>query len=144
MLEAFVDRGRPSFVGVVASWPHAIFLYCLVAAMSIAAFFAPDWGWSCGPSHGSIAAMQVRNFRTAIDLYRQVKGVLPATLVDLTEPDPVQGEPFLVSVLQDPWGRAYRYRILGRHTDRCEVRSAGGDGDFGTADDVVATDGPAR
>lgn len=60
------------------------------------------------------------------------------TMADLTAPD-ARGKAYLDGPLKDPWGRDYAIR--GAVGASIEVRSAGADGTFDTADDVVA---PAR
>ncbi len=142
MLEALANRDRVAFWPCAATWLPVILVYGLFAAGSIQALFCPARGWSHCSSDRSIAEIQARMFCAAVVLHARQMGTLPASLEGLTAVDSGAGEPILECVPLDPWRRAYRYRVLGRDSGRFEVRSVGKDGDFGTEDDVVATDGP--
>ncbi|MDJ0520450.1 MAG: type II secretion system protein GspG [Planctomycetota bacterium] len=75
------------------------------------------------------ASAQVRRVRSKIDNHKNAKGALPAKLEELGTP----AQPF--DVRDDEWGNALRYAVDGETYD---VRSAGPDGEFDTADDVNA------
>lgn len=70
------------------------------------------------------AGARVYSAVTAVDDASRTAGALPSTLDGLAH------------VSADPWGRAMRYAPAGR---AYEIRSAGRDSAFETADDIVAT-----
>ena len=74
------------------------------------------------------AAATIRRVRAKLDDVKKTKGAWPTTLAELGS----EAQPFAVQ--NDPWGKALQYQIEG---DEVDVRSAGPDGAFDTADDVT-------
>lgn len=64
-----------------------------------------------------------------VDAYGRAGGRLPSTLAPVLEHDPAARP-----LARDEWGRGIRYTS---DSGRMELRSAGSDGSFGTADDVI-------
>lgn len=72
-----------------------------------------------GAKHGA-ATLQMQGLATAIDLYRLDVGRYPEVLATLVRRPPGQDRwngPYVrkAEQLQDPWGRAWRYRSPGEH-----------------------------
>lgn len=72
-----------------------------------------------------------------VESYRKRHGGLPSEL-PLREPDEGSGRHRGVwDTNRDAWGREFRYTVTGEGEDQSfEIRSAGADGEFGTADDL--------
>ncbi len=83
---------------------------------------------SRGKTQLAMIANAVRNYYIA---HRR----LPASLEELTEPDPEIGGSFMESIPNDPWGTPYELEIEGR--ERFRVRSYGKDGAPDTEDDII-------
>jgi general secretion pathway protein G len=79
---------------------------------------------------------QIDSLRKAIDMYSLSRRTLPATLEDLTAPNPDTGMPWMDSVPLDPWGGPYEYRVLDAGRREYVIRSGGDDRTSGTDDDV--------
>jgi hypothetical protein len=82
-----------------------------------------------------VAQMQMMSMAQAIDIHFLNKRRLPASLEELTRPDPDSGEALLDALPDDPWGRAFLYKVTGPATYR--ILSLGADGTEGTEDDLV-------
>ena len=78
---------------------------------------------------------QLGAIAAAVDRYLLDQGRLPATLDDLTQPPQGRRLPYLDSIPEDPWNRAFGLRAIDAR--KYEIRSAGADGEMNTADDVV-------
>jgi hypothetical protein len=81
------------------------------------------------------AASELQTVAAAVRLYLEQKGKVPEAadyraLISVLNPDYLKTLVFL-----DPWFTPYRYQALG--ATACELRSAGPDEQFGTADDLV-------
>lgn len=74
------------------------------------------------------AAATLRRVQAKLDAHKAGKNAWPATLEELG----TAAQPF--AVREDPWGKALQYKVEG---DSVDLRSAGPDGAFGTADDVT-------
>jgi hypothetical protein len=74
------------------------------------------------------AAATLRRVRAKIDSHKTAKGTWPTELSELG----TAAQPFVVR--DDPWDNALQYEVEG---DEIDLRSAGPDGSFGTADDVT-------
>jgi hypothetical protein len=73
----------------------------------------------------------------AVRLYFSDNGKLPATLDELTKVNPKTDRPYLEKLPKDRWGHDFTYDKRGEGGDDYVIKSAGPDGVFGTADDVV-------
>ena len=83
------------------------------------------------------ALAQMAGIAGAIDLWTIEHRTLPSSLEQLAEPSPRSGELYLTKLPVDPWGQDYRYLVVNPARRTYELRSAGADGRFSTADDVV-------
>jgi general secretion pathway protein G len=97
------------------------------------------------PEADSIAAnVRIRDFGTALDLFKEDNGVYPKGKDGLNELIVKPSEAgkdwheYLDSIPLDPWGHAYIYECPGIHRpDSYDLSSAGPDGRAGTADDIT-------
>lgn len=80
----------------------------------------------------------IQAIRTAIDAYDVDNGTYPPSLQSLVTRDsaPNWSGPYIQEprMLKDPWGHDFQY---SPREDGCEVRSAGPDGQMGSADDLT-------
>ena len=76
----------------------------------------------------------IENVSTAIRLYEVQVGKFPQSIQDLTADSETFVAP-LDRVPTDSWGNEFQYQVKGR--GRFEVRSAGPDGQVGSADDIT-------
>jgi general secretion pathway protein G len=89
-----------------------------------------------GRGKSDTAALQIKNFEAAIDLFRLDMRRLPTqqegldALVKRPDNAPRWSGPYLKSgkVPLDPWDRAYLYRIPGQHGRDFDLYSLGADG----------------
>jgi hypothetical protein len=95
-----------------------------------AARAAPFPGGDMGDIDRALAEVQVEELHGKVEMYLLDKSALPKDLSVL-----VQAE-LLERVPADPWGRAFRLRVLDDAAKKFAVESSGADGAFGTADDV--------
>ena len=73
------------------------------------------------------AKTDMKNFETALDLYKMKKGSYPKTLEKLTEEDK-NGNSYIKAIPDDPWGNSYEYKKRKR---KFEIVSYGSDGEDG-------------
>ena len=83
------------------------------------------------------AEIRAQSVMQAAEIFKIQHGRYPASPSELTEPP--KGKPVMSEVPLDPWARELRFVVEG---SRLRVESAGPDGDWGTADDVVTTTEP--
>jgi len=76
----------------------------------------------------------IESVATAVRLYEVQIGKFPQTIQDLTADTEAFVAP-LDRVPTDSWGNEFQYAVKGR--GRFEVRSAGPDGQYGSADDIT-------
>jgi hypothetical protein len=111
-------------------------LVVLLGGVPAAVLLCP---YTCGCGHGhrrsETAKMQIMKLQTAIEMFRQQRKRLPASLQDLTVSTPDDPEPYLEAIDKDPWGNAFEYRPGER--GRFSLHSRGPDGRAGTDDDLV-------
>ena len=86
------------------------------------------------------AEFQLWTIESAVDMHWLRHKQLPEDLEALTKPHEGAPAPLLDAVPLDPWGNAYRYRVIDRRS--FELRSAGRDGVMETPDDIVVGQGP--
>jgi general secretion pathway protein G len=103
----------------------------------LAGLVAPRYFDQVGKSNTKIAKAQIDALEKALDQYRLDVGAYPSTeqgLVSLfTRPADVpkwQGPYLKKPAPPDPWGRAYRYKSPGEHSDY-DLHSYGSDGQPG-------------
>jgi len=89
------------------------------------------------------AETQMHNMGAAIDLYRIDKRSLPQSLEELTQPDK-NGNPYMKSLPNDPWGQPYEYKVTDTKTKSFEISSWGEDRQAGTEDDIYYPPREAR
>lgn len=92
--------------------------------------FAVNQPTHCGHSHNKTAEGNAREIRNAVQRFRAVNGEACPTIDELV----VVREIDSASKTDDPWGRDYRIVCTD---DEVTVISAGKDGAFGNADDVI-------
>lgn len=85
-------------------------------------------------SNRDTAKIQMKNFATAIDMYKMTNKKLPDSLDTLTQTTDENPEPLLDKVPKDPWENDYEYRPEGNK--KYQLRSIGEDGQPDTADDI--------
>src|SRR5882762_909341 len=120
-------------------------LLVLVILGILAAIVVPKFGNRTEQARDSAAKTQISTFSTALDAFEVDTGSYPRGQDGLqqlvAQPADVTGwrGPYLVSDIPlDPWGHAYVYEFPGRvNATGYDLRSAGPDGQFDTADDVV-------
>jgi hypothetical protein len=112
-------QGALLLCGVALTWTCAAFGLLVSQLVS---------GSGC-PSRVGIASRRVHEVDTAIGQYQAVRGQCPTTANDLLD-----GNFISAWHLVDPWKRSIRFTCTGEDT---HVTSAGPDGIFGTADDVM-------
>ncbi len=82
--------------------------------------------------------MSIQGILTAVDTYEVDNGKLPSSLQALIAQTTEMNwnGPYVQSgrLPKDPWGNDFQYTIK---PDGIEIRSAGPDGQFGTADDIT-------
>ena len=103
----------------------------------LAGLVAPRYFDQVGKSNTKIAKAQIDSLEKALDQYRLDVGSYPSSEHGLqalfTKPSDVekwQGPYLKKSVPPDPWGRAYRYKSPGEHSDY-DLYSYGSDGQPG-------------
>jgi general secretion pathway protein G len=111
----------------------------------LAGLVAPRYFGQVGKSNTGVARAQIEQLGKALDTYRLDVGVYPTTDQGLNalvaKPDGVdrwQGPYLQKQVPGDPWGRAYKYKSPGDHSDY-DLYSYGADnapGGAGEAQDV--------
>lgn len=101
----------------------------------LAAIVGPQVIRYLGSSRTQTASVQVKNVAAALQLYRLDVGRYPTdaegleALVKVPTGGLAWNGPYLTeeSALKDPWGRAYLYRVPGKHGE-VDVYSLGADG----------------
>jgi general secretion pathway protein G len=111
----------------------------------LAGLVAPRYFGQVGKSNTGVARAQIEQLGKALDTYRLDVGVYPTSEQGLNalvaKPDGVdrwQGPYLQKQVPGDPWGRAYKYKSPGDHSDY-DLYSYGSDnapGGIGEAQDV--------
>jgi general secretion pathway protein G len=103
----------------------------------LAGLVAPRYFGQVGKSNTNIARAQIEQLGKALDTYRIDVGAYPTSEQGLqalvAKPDGVdrwQGPYLQKQVPGDPWGRAYRYKAPGDHSDY-DLSSYGSDGQPG-------------
>jgi general secretion pathway protein G len=103
----------------------------------LAGLVAPRYFDQVGKSNTKIAKAQIDSLEKALDQYRLDVGAYPSTEQGLhalfTKPSNVekwQGPYLKKPVPPDPWGRSYRYKSPGEHSDY-DLYSYGSDGQPG-------------
>jgi general secretion pathway protein G len=100
----------------------------------LAGLVAPRYFGQVGKSNTGVARAQIEQLGKALDTYRLDVGVYPTSEQGLNalvaKPDGVdrwQGPYLQKQVPGDPWGRAYKYKSPGDHSDY-DLYSYGSDG----------------
>lgn len=120
-------------------------LLVLVILGILAALVLPKFTGRTEQARVTAAMTQISTFGTALDAFEVDTGSYPrgsdALQYLLTAPSDVTGwrGPYLKSDIPlDPWGHPYIYEFPGRvNQNGYDLRSAGPDGQAGTADDIV-------
>lgn len=120
-------------------------LLVLVILGILAALVLPKFTGRTEQARITAAQTQISTFGTALDAFEVDTGSYPRGQDGLSQliaqPADVTGwrGPYLKSDIPlDPWGHAYVFEYPGRvNTNGYDIRSAGPDGQIGTADDVV-------
>jgi general secretion pathway protein G len=117
----------------------------------LAGLVAPRYFDQVGKTNTKIAKAQIDSLEKALDQYRLDVGSYPTSEQGLqalnTKPNNVekwQGPYLKKAVPADPWGRPYRYKSPGDHSDY-DIFSYGADGQPGGASenaDVTSWSGP--
>lgn len=93
----------------------------------------------------AVAKMQLKTFKSALQLYRMDQGTLPTqaqglealcikpTVAPIPEKYPEEGYLDSRILPKDPWGHAYIYLVPGRNQEPYEIISYGTDGEEGGA-----------
>jgi general secretion pathway protein G len=120
-------------------------LLVLVILGILAALVLPKFTGRTEQARVTAAQTQISTFGTALDAFEVDTGSYPRGqdgLVQLlVQPADVTGwrGPYLKSDIPlDPWGHPYAYEFPGKlNPSGYDIRSAGPDGQFGTADDIA-------
>ena len=120
-------------------------LLVLVILGILAALVLPKFTGRTEQARVTAALTQISTFGTALDAFEVDTGSYPRGQDGLSQllvqPADVTGwrGPYLKSDIPlDPWNHAYVYEYPGRvNANGYDVLSAGPDGQFGTADDIV-------
>jgi general secretion pathway protein G len=120
-------------------------LLVLVILGILAALVLPKFTGRTEQARITAAQTQISTFGTALDAFEVDTGSYPRGQDGLSQllvqPADVTGwrGPYLKSDIPlDPWGHAYVYEYPGRvNANGYDVSSAGPDGQFGTADDII-------
>lgn len=121
-------------------------LVVIVIIGLLAGYVAPRYFSQVGKSEIQVARAQIDSIEKALDQYRLDTRHYPSpeqgleVLVAKPASEPNWSGPYLKkAVPNDPWGRAYVYRIPGPHTE-IQVLSYGRDGkEGGTGEDADIT-----
>jgi general secretion pathway protein G len=119
-------------------------LLVLVILGILAALVLPKFTGRTEQARVTAALTQISTFGTALDAFEVDTGSYPHGQDGLqqliTQPSDVTGwrGPYLKSDIPlDPWGHPYVYQFPGSsHPNSYDIRSAGPDGQMGTADDI--------
>lgn len=118
-------------------------LIVLVIIGMLAGFVAPRFFSQLGKSERKVAAAQLESFAKALDQYRLDTGHYPSTeqglaaLVVRPGNEAKWAGPYLEkAVPNDPWGKAYVYRMPGEKGE-FDLISYGKDGQPGGSDDAA-------
>ena len=67
-------------------------------------------------SRTKTAKAQIKDFETALELYKMEKGKYPSTNqgLEILTKDRKSGEPYMRSIPKDPWGNEYQYQKIQR------------------------------
>ena len=120
-------------------------LLVLVILGILAALVLPKFTGRTEQARVTAAITQISTFGTALDAFEVDTGSYPRGQDGLQQllvaPADITGwrGPYLKSDIPlDPWGHAYTYEYPGRiNANGYDIISAGPDGQFGTADDIV-------
>jgi len=108
-----------------------------------------------GEARVAAATLQIKNFKSALQLYRMEQNQVPTQQQGLNAlcvkpasapiPDKYPEDGYLDSrkLPKDPWNRDYLYLVPGRSNEAFEVLSYGSDGEpggTGTAGDISSSD----
>jgi general secretion pathway protein G len=136
---------RPSCTRGMTGFTLIELLVVVVIIGLLAGLVAPRYFGQVGKSNTNIARAQIEQLGKALDTYRLDVGSYPTSEQGLqaliAKPDGVDrwAGPYLQKqVPADPWGRAYRYKAPGDHSDY-DLSSYGSDGQpggVGEAQDV--------
>lgn len=109
----------------------------------LAGLVAPRYFDQLGKTNTGIAKAQIASLEKALDQYRLDVGSFPTSEQGLqaltSKPNNVekwQGPYLKKAVPPDPWGRAYRYKFPGDHSDY-DIFSYGADGQPGGSNENV-------
>jgi general secretion pathway protein G len=112
-------------------------LVVMVIIGLLAGIVAPQYFAQIGKSNAKVARAQIESFGQALDQYRLDVGSYPTTEQGLlalrSAPQQVprwQGPYLKRDIPEDPWGRAYVYRLPGQHGEY-DLVSLGADGQPG-------------
>jgi general secretion pathway protein G len=85
-------------------------------------------------SNRDTAKIQMKQFGTAIDMYKMQHKKLPDSLETLTQTSDQNPEAYLDKIPKDPWDNEYEYRTEGNK--KYQLRSIGEDQQPDTGDDI--------
>ena len=120
-------------------------LLVLVILGILAALVLPKFSGRTEQARVTAAQTQISTFKTALDAYEVDTGSYPrgndGLAYLIVQPPDVTGwrGPYLNGDIPlDPWGHPYVYEFPGRmNPSGYDIRSAGPDGQLGTADDIA-------
>ena len=128
---------RPQALRRVRGFTLIELLVVVVIIGLLAGIVAPRYFGQVGKSNTNVARAQIEQLGKALDTYRLDVGTYPTTDQGLqaliAKPDGVDrwAGPYLQKqVPGDPWGRAYKYKSPGDHSDY-DLSSYGSDGQPG-------------
>lgn len=139
----YADREAQDWFALVLAWAFVILLFLTPVLGYLNS--DPPARTSCGYSSCNPVTRQMNALRSLIPLYRMQCGAPPPSLQALLDSNaagnpPGWAGPYLASdsILNDTWGRPYRYQLTRQGGgDVASIRSAGPDGVFDNPDDLT-------
>ncbi len=136
---------RPRRASAARGFTLVELLLVLVILGILAALVLPKFTGRTEQARVTASQTQIATFGTALDAFEVDTGSYPRGQDGLSQlispPSDVAGwrGPYLKSdIPADPWGHPYAYEYPGKYNPSgYDLRSAGPDGQFGTADDIV-------
>jgi hypothetical protein len=136
------DAGRKLAVAGtdLAAWAKQRWIYLMIAGFVLIILFYQSV-MSTGNAKVT-TANNIRQIKKMLQIHEGMTGGFPATLEDMVR----RVGPIPAHIRRDGWNREIRYLASSPRANseggepgytQCEVRSAGGDGDFGNDDDIV-------
>ncbi len=128
-----IFRRSKSRRGAASGFTLIELMIVIVILGLLASLVAPEMFSKVGSTQRKVAATQILNFETALEIYRLDVGEYPSRLEELRESQKAgwDGPYFKKKIPLDPWNNPYQYRTPGENGKGFYLASYGNDGQLG-------------